>query len=85
MVKPSVDRYFQQRAPAVVEEYLESATHAAFWPAVFILSLISWLTLIEGIRNRAYISHQIQGLMTSLSNLWSLLHSYSVTGLKDFY
>ena len=78
MVKHSVDRYFQQRAPAVVEQYLDSATHAAFWPAVFIISLITCLALIEGIRNRAHISQQIQGLMASLSNLWTLLHSYSV-------
>ena len=79
MLKPSIDRYFQHRAPAVVEKYLESATSAAFWPALFILSLISCLTLIERIRNRAYISHLIQDLMVWLSNLWALSHTYSVT------
>ena len=79
MLKPSIDRYFEHRALAVVERYLESATSAAFWPAIFILSLISCLTLIEGIRNRAYISHQIQDLMVWLSSLWTLLHTYSVT------
>ena len=78
MLKPSVEGYFTHRAPAVIEKYLETAQSAVYGPALFILSLIACLTLIEGIRNRAYISHQIQGLMASLSNIWSLLHSYSV-------
>ena len=84
MLQPSVSNYFRRRAPAVVEKYLETATSAAFWPALFIVSLITCLTLIEGIRNRAYISHQIQDLMVWLSNIWALLHTYSVNLLREF-
>ena len=69
MCQPIVSGYFQHRAPAVVERYLESATSAAFWPVLFVVLLIACLALIEGIRYRAFISHLIQDIMVWLGNL----------------